>query len=365
MEQISPANNSRNYGIDLLRVLLSIMVIILHLLLYGGVQDAAVPFTMSYQLLWLLGFAADCAVNCFALISGFVSYGRKLWLTNLLRMHLTVVFYGIVITWSTLFFMPQAVNFNDRLRALFPVTMGTYWYYTFYVILFFLTPLLNGAMKRLSKAQANGVIILMGVLFSLVPSLTGKDFFSINNGFSLPWLALLYFIGAYLKKYYDDLCHRKAALLMTYLGCTGITWGLKFLLEAWSATTRGEIMDTSALVSYSFPTILFSAIALVLLFSTLEVPAWKMKALSILAPLSFSVYIIHEQPLIRQLVIFHSLLFVTELPALMQPVIVILAAVLIWLVCSGLDWLRQRLFVYLHIEQLLRRLDGKPQPCKK
>ena len=64
----------RNYGIDLLRMILMLMVVILHVLGHGGVLDATTPLSAKYCVSWLIESFAYCAVNCYALISGYVYF---------------------------------------------------------------------------------------------------------------------------------------------------------------------------------------------------------------------------------------------------------------------------------------------------
>ena len=62
----------RNRGIDLLRMTAMWMVVILHILNKGGVLAAAAPLSAGQGTARLLETAAYCAVNCFALITGYV-----------------------------------------------------------------------------------------------------------------------------------------------------------------------------------------------------------------------------------------------------------------------------------------------------
>jgi len=365
IENVRMNHEPRNYGIDLLRVLTTIMVIVLHLLLYGGIHETLEPLSGSYNLMWFLAIAADCAVNCFALITGFVSYGRKTRYINILRLHLTVLFYTLGITGIIQCFSPDLVENYVKLQSILPILSGTYWYYSVYAILFFLLPILNLLMKKLSKRYTNIILFVGILLFSVLPTVSGQDYFAINRGFSLPWLTLVSFIGMYLKKYQKELYHNKRGLIALYFGCVGLTWILKLALELWSYIRIGHTMDTSMLIDYCSPTILFAAIALVLLFSSLQIPTWKIKILSCLAPLSFSTYIIHEHPLIRRLVIRNSMLFAVEFPGVVLLGIVLSSAILIWLTCSCLDWVRKWLFDVLYIEKSLRFLEKKIQLCRK
>lgn len=64
--------DKRNYGIDFLRILSMLMVVFLHVLLQGGILGAAKPNSINYWTAWFLEIACYCAVNCFALTSGYV-----------------------------------------------------------------------------------------------------------------------------------------------------------------------------------------------------------------------------------------------------------------------------------------------------
>lgn len=73
--QTCASTDKRNYGIDLLRMVAMFMVVILHVLGQGGVL--AKTAGLKNHIAWLLETGAYCAVDCFAIISGFVSYTDK------------------------------------------------------------------------------------------------------------------------------------------------------------------------------------------------------------------------------------------------------------------------------------------------
>ena len=90
----------RNYGIDLLRMIAMLMVVILHILGKGGVLQAAPPLSIRYETAWLLETAAYCAVDCYALISGYVGFGTRCRYADLAALWLRVALK--VISASTL-----------------------------------------------------------------------------------------------------------------------------------------------------------------------------------------------------------------------------------------------------------------------
>ena len=70
-------NQERNYGIDLLRVLATYMVLVLHVMGQGGIVWTIDGSSNNYIVAWLLELLAFCAVNCYALISGYVGLYKK------------------------------------------------------------------------------------------------------------------------------------------------------------------------------------------------------------------------------------------------------------------------------------------------
>lgn len=78
---LASVNPTRNYGIDALRIVSMLMVVTLHVLGHGGVLKIAE--SEKYWIVWFLEISAYCAVNCYALISGYVGVYSKYKFSNL------------------------------------------------------------------------------------------------------------------------------------------------------------------------------------------------------------------------------------------------------------------------------------------
>lgn len=65
--------SQRNYGIELLRLVLMYMVCILHTLGRGGVLGACEAGTTGFRVFWLIEILSYCAVDGFAIISGYTA----------------------------------------------------------------------------------------------------------------------------------------------------------------------------------------------------------------------------------------------------------------------------------------------------
>ena len=70
-------NDTRNYGIDLLRFVAMLGIVTLHILNHGGGLSAETDILRS-SVIWMIEIAAYPAVNCYALISGYTGYKLSL-----------------------------------------------------------------------------------------------------------------------------------------------------------------------------------------------------------------------------------------------------------------------------------------------
>ncbi|MGN0438549.1 MAG: acyltransferase family protein, partial [Lachnospiraceae bacterium] len=100
----------RNYGIDVLRMLAMFMVTILHILTQGGILNASSKFTSQYEVGWLLQTAAFCAVDVYALISGYVWVHAKYRYRNIIELWMQVLFYSVSITVIFRFLVPSSAG---------------------------------------------------------------------------------------------------------------------------------------------------------------------------------------------------------------------------------------------------------------
>lgn len=84
--------NKRNLGIDFLRIISMFMVVALHILGNRGILFNTVLYTMNYNLVWLLEILAYCSVNCYALITGYVSTDTKFKYSRIISLWFQLLF---------------------------------------------------------------------------------------------------------------------------------------------------------------------------------------------------------------------------------------------------------------------------------
>lgn len=358
MDQATIGINKRNYGIDALRILSMFMVVLLHTLGKGGVLRSVNIFSGKYYMAWFIEIAAFCAVNCYALISGYVGINSKYRYSKIVSLWVQIIFYTLLITFCFAIFRPDTVNREVWVRAIFPITKSHYWYLSAYFGLFFMMPLLNAAVNNLGKKELMRFLIAVTVIFSLIPTILQSDPYAISFGYSMIWLCILYVLGGFIRRYEVFASISKIKALMVYILCIVITWGSKIAISRITLNTCGEIKYSDTLVQYSAPTIMIAAIALLIFFSKLEIgPDFIKKLISLFAPASLGVYIIHANSLIWNYYLYDCAKSFTNSHAVIMSVKVITTATFIYLGCSLTEIIRIKLFKLLRIDALIARID--------
>ncbi|MDO5520214.1 MAG: acyltransferase [bacterium] len=343
----------RNYGIDLLRILAMIMVPILHVLGQGGILNSLPKLSTKYELAWLLETASYCAVNCFALISGYVGISTTFRYYKGLVLWLQVTFFTVLITGFYAYTMPDIITAEHWKQALTPVSSRQYWYFTAYFTLFLFIPFINSAINSLSLKQLKILGITIVTTLSCWETVTQSDLFCLKNGYSFLWLTALYILGAIIKKTEFGIRTSKISLFILYCSCTLLSWGFKHYFSMHPM----KVIKPDLLISYISPTILISAIALLLLFSKLTIRSTlSIRLIKLFSPLAFSVYIIHVHPLIWINAFKNRFVEYSSYPVFPLVLHILLAALSIFLLCAAIDFIRHYLFSLLHINEVCRFL---------
>lgn len=348
----------RNDGIDLLRLVLMYMVVLVHILGIGGVVWSAPLFSGQYYAAWSLEALCYCCVNSFALITGYVHHQAKYKISSILQLTAQAFFYSASITLLFALFQPDRITITEIVNALFPIHRVSWWYVSAYGGLFLLIPVLEAGVKAFTERQAVVFAAVAYVAFSVLPTALVSDPFVMGYGYSTLWLAYLYLIGAFLKKF--GWCSRVSAggLFAVFFGCAGLTALSKFLIDALTLRLLGQSQFSTILLSYTSPTIVAASAALLMAFSRLKLNPAATKLVRILSPAAFGVYLIHCHPLILEKLSGRFAPLVSRGPLAMT-VLVLAAGLAIYLPCLGVDYLRIRLFRRLRIREYLDQLGDK------
>lgn len=335
------ASSQRNYGLDLLKIIAMLMVTSLHILGHGGILNALPADSLNYKVIWFIEIACYCAVNCYALASGYVSATNSFKIINLIYLWMQVFVYsaGLTVLFAILF--PGSITFSEIKHSLFPVMTGQYWYFTAYFGLFFFMPIINNCLKNINKKTLLKALLGLTFTFSILPTVYNQDIFKTSWGYSVIWLFVLYIFGASARHFNWANKFSSKVFLIGYVSMLILTW----LEKCWGTSTR--------LLNYTSPTILIASIMLLLLFSKLNLHHVIQKLVSKLTPLAFGVYLIHDHRFFRFYIIserFENYATAT-LPTLLGMFILTLFGIFTF--CILVDCIRNKIFSILKIKNHL------------
>lgn len=357
--ELNPTPHSeRNHGIELLRIFAMLLAAVLHILKKGGVITASEGNLAAYSTVWLLEAAAYCAVNCYALISGYVGYSdrpKPLRLARCIELWLQVVFYSVIITTVYCIAGVGSVGVSDFADAFLPVTSKQYWYFTAYIGMFFFIPLLNALVRRLNRRALVSLCIMLIVVFSLYDTFASfwkKDPLALVGGHSPLWLGVLYIFGAAMRKLRvpESISSKKA--LWVYFSAAVFTALFKITGDRLLRFVPGSLFvrDTS-------PTVLLCAAALSVAFARFK-PGRKLTEFAVLfAPAAFGVYLLHVSPLVFEHVIGNRFAFIGRLPFPLIPFAVLASAGVTLVVGLAADKVRILLFKALGVPKMCRKAE--------
>lgn len=345
----------RNLGIDLLRIVSMLTIVIYHLLGYGWILPLIHETSWKFELLTALNSLCKIGVDCFVLISGYVGIQSRYRYSSLIVQWTRVWFYSVLITLIAGVFAPGEIGPEQWFAAVTPTISGQYWYFSAYAGCFMLAPLIRTAIQNMKQRQAGICAALLLLVFSVLNTAKGTDPFYTNAGNNTLWLAVLYAVGAYLGRFKP---HQRVPMIALWAGAV---FSVILLGGYIPVGKRIGLPSFQGSVQNDSPLTVLLAVSLLLLFSRIRITRGK-RLVSVLSAASFSVYLIHDHPLTRQYVITRYMYPLSELGTVTIVPGVVAAAIGIYLICTLIDMLRGKVFDILRVKQriigLERRLVG-------
>lgn len=347
----------RHFGLDSLRLLSMLLIVLLHILSVGGVINRISNDDTKYDILWLMRILTAVGVNCFGLLSGYCAQLAQKKrndtlsiqdnikrLRPLCRIWVTACFWSV--GWYALSWCWDAypVSGNDLLHGFLPVTFGGWWYLSSYFLLFFVMPYLDDAVKNWS-GWTLVVLIVLGVIQMFLPSISSNFTEAIGagrGGCNVLWLGYLYLLGAYL--YHNETYIRKIHWRWLTVGyCLGVC-GSYLAFKIASSTEGGVRRILNSLVCDNTSIfVLLSSLCLLLLFTRWE---GKMRHVVVEqgALVSFAVYIIHFHPRFMRLFYAGKFDNVLQYPLWQCIAILLLGTIGIFGICAIMEIGRRLIF---------------------
>ncbi len=281
-----------------------ILIIILHILGGGGVLNAAAKHRAQFSAGWVLETIGYCAVNCYALISGFVNRSKEFKLSRIVEMWLEVMFWLLLPLGVLVVFYPtEPIALEHLIGSLFPVTMKTYWYFNGFLLLAAFSPIVNIGLEKIGRKAHLTICIFLFATTSVLRIFYGGENFALGSGYSGMWILILYVIGAYFRIYGIPKWAKWYVTLPAFLFTTFAAFAMEMhkvdLTSAKLITANSGIWSSlGQFVEYTSPFMVIMALCLLFLFANVRIkPKFLRKLIILMGSCSFGVYLIHVGPL--------------------------------------------------------------------
>lgn len=187
--------SERNSAIEVLRIIAVFFIICSHYVMHGNFELVGLSINKFLLHIFKLG---NLGVAIFVMISGYYMINQDLKIRKLVKISFEVLFYSVSI--YLFFCIGGEIEFHIGafFKVIFPTIFVQYWFVSAFIALYILSPFLNMLLKRMSIREMKVMVILIVILWSLIPSLTGSNFSSSGK---FACFIMYYLIGASLKVY--------------------------------------------------------------------------------------------------------------------------------------------------------------------
>ncbi len=301
---MAKAKRQANY--ELLRILAMFMVVTLHYLNHTGALLVLGENADTRRLLGtLLESFCIVAVNVYVLISGYFLVEADWKIKRIINLICQVLFYAILIP---LVFVLTGLPGKEVIleggiyrwiQYLFPIGTEHYWFVTSYVLLYLFAPLLNAAVKGLSRKQLQVVICGLLLFFCIGKSFSPVQLVTDRFGYDFGWFLCMYLVAAYLRLHGERLLSGKRWAWLIYIGSTFVVFAFVAGIYYINKVTGGLVYYFTVPFHYNFILVLTASIALFVAFSSVKVPEKAARIVYTISPYTFGVYLFHEHIDIR------------------------------------------------------------------
>lgn len=350
----------RAVNFELLRITSIILVIVLHFLTNSELKSF-IDFSSVNGCLFLflktLCFTAD---NLFVMISGYFLVNSKFKFNKIIDLWIQVFFYSsiiyIILTVSGL----VEFSFKDAYYALIPVFSKQYWFFSCYILLYLISPLINIVVHNIDCKTCRIILIVGFLLFVILDSiLINKDPFFLGSGKSILWFVYLYMFAAYIRLYGMFENVKKIHLIVITFVLNIATVASYFVLGFLRDFLDVSQIEADKLIALVSITVFPSSVCLFLLFKKINIKNGFISKIAVfLSPLTFGVYLIHDNHSLRVLLwkLIHPEMYADSFRLW---ICLIIAVPLIYICCILIDYLRKVLFSALKVEKIGQFLNKK------
>lgn len=303
----------RDSKFELLRIFAMFIIIVSHLSFHGLIQHGytANATFINERMNFVLTHLGSTGVGIFFLLAGYFGVGSdNIHFKSLGRICINVIIYSVLGLLGSVIYMGSIgahIDVVSFISCFFPITNAVYWYASAYILLMLLKPQVNLFVNKIKKSDYFIVIFICFIIYSFA-SYLDSIYANILEG------VFYYIVGACIFLHVDKLAKIKSVFFFL----AGIIFVILHLP-------------------------ILAAILFFMCFHNMK--GFYNNKINIVAKSTFSIYLIHEHVLIRDVLwgyLFKGKIIMLDLP--LYICYCLLVCICIFVGCMFIDFFIQFIF---------------------
>lgn len=336
-------------------------VVFLHTLAQRGDLNSIDFNSANYYISWFFEVLFFGAVNIFAMITGYVMWGRRGKISSALYIYLQVFVITLICFAFACYLLPYEVDRNRILEVICPPLFGhpTYWYIAAYLFMYPFIPIMNLVIKKMTHQQHKYLITTIMVMLCILPYFVKMDYFFLLQSYSPFLLIAMYFFGAYAGKYPPRKYVKSYKYLIYALLCVAGTYVLTLGYDFYTLKFLKSTSPSYKFVTYTAPLVVLSSYYFVRFFSTVNICFSVQNFLKRYRMSIFGVYVISCNFFVFNFAVTPFCKNFLPYAGLFEIFIVLIIVCATFFVCLLLDRIRYSLFELFQVKQFCDFVDDK------
>lgn len=330
-----PIKTTRESNIELLRIFCMLLIIAHHCVVHGGILNTNFLVNKIVASLFL-PVGKICFIT-FIAISMWFFIDSDFSPTRFLKTWCQVFFYSVSFTIIS-FVIEGRFSLNDFLSSLFPIAGNSHGFASSYLLFYLCLPFIVLATKNLRKKQARYLLLIL-FYAQVLSQIIGFIFQYYQPIYSeLTLFIFSYVLMLNLKKWPPSFIQNKKILLLTLVGIYIL------LLESNYVSLFGKnnkIVDFIISVSGSESSLLIIIAGFTLFFIAKDIRVKKSGVINKVASYTFGILLIHDHNYFRNILWQYFCETPLWYSSKIFIIILIICVIVIFLICSLIDYLRQ------------------------
>lgn len=359
----------RDLNIDLLKVTVLYLIIIGHFINHSGILNCVSDFSVFGVVTWTLKALVCISVNVFIFITGYYSVNIEFKISKFINLIVTVwtlSVFSSVIGYIITKCLGGTLEIITLIKGFFPLFTNLYWFITAYLVLYLLFGYINKIVSNSSKRELQFLLLISFIVFSCWCSIWPKSL-DTTGGFGIIWFIVLYLTGAYIRVYEINILKKRNCMIVIFIIYLIIMVGIKYFSLKISSTILPTFSQkvNAVMFKYNFPLVYIASVIFFGIFLYgIKIPdKRKMLWIRFFSKNTLGIYLIHENPLIRELIWGHINLNLIQKNIVVYIFFIIVLCAMVFVACSLIEQGRKLLFNVCRIDYLVDKISNYLERC--